>query len=179
MRRILPVLMMVLILFGCAPREYETVRDVIPAGDPADAPFEIRVEVPAEAAIVSSTVDERVYEARNGDYTVTVRTIVTDGLDAAVYALTGSAQRRAGSRSFAAAYAGWTAIFAIASACVCGRASAHGTTSRSTRCFPLLLWFLNESQVFPQHIAEDTAIARHIPAVIAVQYFHRRPAGDG
>ena len=92
MRRILPVLMMVLLLFGCAPREYETVRDVIPAGDPADAPFEIRVEVPAEAAIVSSTVDERVYEARNGDYTVTVRTIVTDGLDAAVYALTGSAQ---------------------------------------------------------------------------------------
>ena len=88
MRRILPVLMMVLILFGCAPREYETVRDVIPAGDPADAPCEIRVEVPAEAAIVSSTVDERVYEARNGDYTVTVRTIVTDGLDAAVYALT-------------------------------------------------------------------------------------------
>ena len=50
MRRILPVLMMVLILFGCAPREYETVRDVIPAGDPADAPCEIRVEVPAEAA---------------------------------------------------------------------------------------------------------------------------------
>ena len=37
MRRILPVLMVVLLLFGCAPREYETVRDVIPAGDPADA----------------------------------------------------------------------------------------------------------------------------------------------
>ena len=90
MRRITAVWMIVLMLCSCMPREYETVCDAIPTADPADAPFEICIRVPPEAELAQSAEDMCVWEARNGDYTITARILVTDGLDAAVYALTGS-----------------------------------------------------------------------------------------
>ena len=90
MRRITAVWMIVLMLCGCMPREYETVRDAIPTADPGDAPFEICVRVPPGAEPAQSADDALIYEAPNDDYTITTRILVSDGLDAAVYALAGS-----------------------------------------------------------------------------------------
>ncbi len=89
------MLIIVLLFSGCAKSQacyYETVCDVLPAGDPSDAPYEIRFEVPPDAIPAAQTQALTVYEAPDGAYTVTARILVTDGLDAAVYALCGFAQ---------------------------------------------------------------------------------------
>ncbi len=71
---------------------YETVRDTLPTCDPGDAPYIISLCVPPEAVMTFCTGAQRVYAAPSGDYVISVRVLVTDGLDAAVYALAGTAQ---------------------------------------------------------------------------------------
>ena len=97
MRRGILFLLAICMICGCAAgsaQGYETVRDELPTSDPEDAPFLIRAELPADAICSVQTDALRVWNAPNGDYEITARILVTDGLDAAVYALCGFDQTR-------------------------------------------------------------------------------------
>lgn len=90
MGKYLSVLLCALLLGGCAGgQEYETVRDAMPTCDPGDAPYEISISIPQDAVLVEETDTQRVYASPDGDLEITARVLVTDGPDAAVYALAG------------------------------------------------------------------------------------------
>ncbi len=91
MRRLL-ILLTLALLCGCAPKSYETVRDELPVSDPADAPFEIRAALPPDAVLSRGSETEQVYASSACGCEITLRVLVTDSLDAAVYALAGSVQ---------------------------------------------------------------------------------------
>lgn len=95
MHRILWVGAVLLMLIGCGARQpvtYETVSDVLPVCAPEDAPYEISITLPEDARELTRTKTGALYEASDGAYTICTRVIVSDGLDAAVYALSGFAQ---------------------------------------------------------------------------------------
>ena len=95
MKRLLPILLAVLLSACAGPGAmYETVRDQMPTCSAGDAPCFISLCVPPEAVLTSCTPEARVYLAKNGDYEITARVLVTDGLDAAVYAVAGNARSR-------------------------------------------------------------------------------------
>ncbi len=96
-RKVLIVLLIIALFSGCTLRQgpyYETVCDILPVCDPEDAPYEIQFEAPPGAVRTAQTDVLCTYAAPNGEYAVTARVLVTDGLDAAVYALCGFTQSR-------------------------------------------------------------------------------------
>ena len=97
MRRWILILLTVCLFSGCSAGsvlEFETVRDVLPTCDAEDAPYLIRIALPEDAIPSVQTDTLCIWEAPDGDYETTTRVLVTDGLDAAVYALCGLGRTR-------------------------------------------------------------------------------------
>lgn len=95
MRRRLWIGLLLMLLMGCGARQpvvYETVSDVFPVCAVEDAPYDIAVELPPDARELTKSAEGCLAEAADGAYTICTRVLVTDGLDAAVYALSGYSQ---------------------------------------------------------------------------------------
>lgn len=82
------LLLMVGILLGCTPREYETVSDEFQL-PPEAASAQIRVDLPQEAAVdaIASGKEDRLYLCDG--YTLTLETFAAGDLDKTFLALTG------------------------------------------------------------------------------------------
>ncbi len=210
MNRVVWLGMALLLMMGCSAKQvvYETVSDVMPVCAPADAPYEIEVTLPDDARALSSTDEGCLYEAADGAYTIYTRVMVTDGLDAAVYALSGFAQPQLrldstdGERE--------ACQFAWCSAGEQGQMVCRAKILREGDYYYALCFSLKEglggaynqrinavfssftlkersqsvsaaseeAEVFPQSETDEIAVSHHVPAIVAVQHLHRRTGGD-
>lgn len=95
MRRGIWMGVLLVMLSGCGAKQsvvYETVTDVFPVCAVEEAPYDIALTLPSDARELAKNAEGCLYEAADGAYTICTRTLVTDGLDAAVYTLSGFAQ---------------------------------------------------------------------------------------
>ena len=194
MRRVLFLLAALLLLPGCEKRAeltYETVDDVFPVCAVVDAPYEISVALPGDAIAISQDATGSFYEASNGDYSIYTKIMVSDSLDAAVYQLSGFAQPQL--RVDLEDDAGMACQFAWCSAGEQGETVCRAKVIRRgdycyALCFSLKEGYgraynrcinevfssfalrskSEEAEVFAQDVAEQRAVAHHIPAVIAI-----------
>lgn len=91
--RLLRVLLLFLILSGCAVQNTEMkeyVRDSQPTASAEDAPLEISFLPPDGCEWIFSENGKTVYREVNGEYTIETRCFVTDSMEAALYVLSGS-----------------------------------------------------------------------------------------
>ncbi len=92
MRR-LWLLLFFLILSGCTARSVEMkeyVRDLQPTVGVEDAPLEISIALPDDCEVISAENGKTVYCEAHGECTIETRCFVTDSMDAALYAVSGS-----------------------------------------------------------------------------------------
>jgi len=197
MRRIFPFLALLMLFSGCEKRAeivYETVTDVLPVCAVADAPYQIEVALPGDAVEITSDVTGTLYEASNGAYSIFTRVMVSDSLDAAVYALSGFAQPQI--RVDSDANSAQICQFAWCSAGEQGEMVCRAKVIRQgdycyALCFSLkeglgreyngcmndvfssfsLIPTENcseETEVFSQDIAQQIVVSDHIPSIIGV-----------
>lgn len=91
--RLIRVFILFLFLSGCTVRStavHEYVRDVQPTVTAEDAPYEIFIDPPDDSELLSSNSGRTDYRGPHGDYYIETRCFVTDSMDAALYALSGS-----------------------------------------------------------------------------------------
>ncbi len=70
----------------------EYVRDAQPTVTAADAPLEILIVPPEGAEMLPADAGRTIYREPHGDYIIETRCFVTDSMEAAIYAVSGSEQ---------------------------------------------------------------------------------------
>jgi len=197
MNRVVWLGMVFVLMIGCNAKQvtYETVSDVMPVCAPEDAPYEIVVTLPDDARELSRSDEGCLYEAADGAYTIYTRVIVTDGLDAAVYTLSGFAQPQLRLDSTDDGIE--ACQFAWCSAGEQGQMVCRAKVLREgdycyALCFSLKEGLgrayndrinavfssftlkersqsvSEEAEVFPQNEADEITVSHHIPAIVAV-----------
>lgn len=197
MKKLLSVLMLLALCSGCGVTgSFETVRDVLPTVGILDAPSELCVSVPQDAEIIAANAAGSVYEARNGDYTIETRVLVSDSFDAALYALSGENKPRFHIETGDRCQAAWccagergevvcraeivregdfyyAAVFGLREGLGCVYQEEINEVFSSLTLMPS-----QDAEVFSEDVADESVIPNDVPAVVAVQNFHRAGIRD-
>lgn len=207
MKRVVYLSLVLLLMMGCSakPVIYETVSDVMPVCAIADAPYEIEFTLPDDATVLTNNDAGCLYEAADGAYTIYTRVMVTDGLDAAVYTLSGFAQPQL--RLDSTDDGREACQFAWCSAGEQGQMVFRAKVLREGDYCYALCFSLKEGlgaaynerinavfssfslkersqsvseevEVFPQSEANEITISYHIPAIVAVQHLYGSTGGN-